>query len=71
MSYVDEAPEIANAFERAAEGKQTVSAIYAVGMILGHLESLAGNPDRAGLFKIISGAMDDWLAQNKKSAPRA
>lgn len=46
-------------------GKPTAAVYIAIGSVLGNMEMRAQRPDREGLFKILSGAMDIFINNNQ------
>ena len=61
----EEAVQIFEEMKKLFHGHQTAAVYMSIGLVLGHMEAHAKQPDRPNLLRIISDVMDDFAAHTR------
>ena len=61
MATNEEAVKLYDEMCKLLSGRPTAAVYMAIGMVLGHMETYAKNPDRPNLFRIIDDVMTEMV----------
>ena len=65
MDTTEEAVKLYDDLRQFLKGRPTAAVYMAIGMILGHMETHAKNPDRSNLFRIIDDVMNGVVEHSR------